>query len=127
MFVVVALTIWAPVNDSTTWTLVPLTLSPELGFTIATTAGELGRLPEATGAEGSAPVVGAAGGEPHPATISARSAARTTNGWKNLVIGALVSFAGSSRCAGPRRCRDGTGAYIEIEDRLIASRLHEPA
>ena len=40
MFVVVALTIWAPVNDKTTWTLVPLTLSaPPAGMTGAGRGG----------------------------------------------------------------------------------------
>src|SRR5712671_1897857 len=75
MFVVVALTICAPVRVSTTWTLVPVTLSPDVGLTIATTAGEDGRLPDAVGADAPALAAGALAGDAlHAATIAVRSA-----------------------------------------------------
>ena len=51
MFVVVAGTIVAPVSESTTWTVVPVTISPDVGWTIVTTAGDDGPAPDACGAE----------------------------------------------------------------------------
>jgi hypothetical protein len=121
MFVVVALTIWAPVSDSTTWTLVPVTVSPDVGLTIATTAGEVGLLPEPTGADGAALVGGAlAVGPPHAATIAATSmAARDREA--NLVI-AASPLDRRSRCAPSGRRRRGIGRYIVITDLLIAVR-----
>src|SRR5580765_3394605 len=67
----VALTIVAPVSDSTTWTDVPTIEAPFAGWTTATTAGEDGR-----GALEAAPVGAAADGAsvappPQAATIRA--------------------------------------------------------
>jgi hypothetical protein len=119
MFVVVALTIWAPVRESTTWTLVPVTLSPGVGLTIATTARELGRFPDTPGAEEGALVDAAPGREPHPAAVSARSTARVTARQENLAIAAFgVAWGFEVRRS---TLRDGgTGAYIESADRFIA-------
>jgi hypothetical protein len=117
MFVVVALTICAPVRVSTTWTVVPVTLSPDVGLTMVTTAAEDGRLPDAAGADAPALAAGALAGDAlHAATIATRSAAASGRD-RILVIAASALDRGID--VRSRRCRGGIGAYIGKTDRLF--------
>jgi hypothetical protein len=49
MLVVVWATIVAPVSESTTWTVAPVTWAPFSGWTIVTVAGDEGRGPMEAG------------------------------------------------------------------------------
>src|SRR6266508_852961 len=64
MFVVVALTIWAPSRVRTTCTDVPVRLAPAGGWTIPIFAGEEGRFPLAEGDGVAAPGVQAPASSP---------------------------------------------------------------
>src|SRR5262245_50022417 len=91
--VVVAGTIVPPVSDRTTWTVLPVTLAPVFGWTMATVAGDDGRGPSDAGPLATAVVGAADRGPPEHATArvaTARSAAASAARRRVRDIGDLM-------------------------------------
>src|SRR5689334_7159836 len=92
MFVVVWVTIVAPVRVSTTWTEEPVIWAPFCGWTIATTAGDDGRGPSVPAAEaaGVGPLVPTAlDGMPEPHAARTIVSAATATGIAEDVEGRI--------------------------------------